>query len=119
MVLLWGACEFYYFTQKKKTKQPQLTTITLTTDVRAYCAKKCCVPIERWCDGIFANGDKAEGLAIASSVLPFGTIGNVPGYGVAVVKDHGAHLVEVFFEKHENAVNWGVKRNMQVEVFQK
>lgn len=121
MFVLWGAVEFCYFVQGnklEKKEQAQRLTITrsITTDVRAYCkCKECC---KRWANGTFANGEDAQGRAVASVSLARGTKLFVPGYGLAVVKDHGPNLVEVFFEKHEDAVYWGVKRDLIVEILE-
>ncbi len=123
----WVFISFTDFLREKRLealKQPQLitrgitrtVTRTITCDVRAYCkCKECC---KRWANGSFANGEVAEGMAVASSVLARRTQLYVPGYGFAVVKDHGPNLVEVFFDKHEDAVNWGVKRNLIVEMLE-
>lgn len=76
--------------------------------VRAYCpCKECC---GKWSDGFFANGEEAKGRAVASSTHPFGTILIVSGYGKAVVKDRGPNEVELFFENHADALEWGKKK---------
>ncbi len=123
IIIIWFLLELSLSVRKrilKASKQPITMTMTITrtitTDVRAYCPKECCVPNPECLDGRFANNEIAQGRAIASNSLLRGTVLRVPGYGVAIVKDHGPNLIEVFFEKHEDAVNWGVKRDVQVEV---
>jgi len=34
----------------------------------------------------------------------------IPGYGEVEVKDRGPNVVEVFFESHQDALEWGVKQ---------
>ena len=87
-----------------------------TLTVRAYCPNKCCC--RGWADGYFANGEPAQGKAIASKFYPFGTRLHVSGYGEATVKDRSKHECEVFFgfdpnsscTPHEKALQWGVRR---------
>ncbi len=118
MVILWGVGEFYWFVQGKKLQEKrEQQLLTITTDIRAYCPKKCCCG--RWADGKFSSGAKAKGMAIASKFLSRGIKVYVPGYGLTEVKDHGPNLIEVFFEEHEDAVEWGVKRNVRVKVLGK
>jgi len=117
MLVIWVFAEWYDSYRKKGVEsQPLTITTTITIDVRAYCPDSCCVQNPEWCDGKFANNEVAKGLAIASNTLPIGTVVYVPEYGFAKVKDRGPNLIEVFFEKHKDAVNWGVKRNVRVKV---
>jgi len=82
-------------------------TLRLVT-VPAYCPKECCCG--RWADGLFASNQGAQGRAVASSTYPFGTRMFIPGYGEVEVKDRGPNVVEVFFESHQDALEWGVKQ---------
>jgi len=85
---------------------------TQTFIVTAYCpCEKCC---GRWADGYFATGEKVGGLAIAApKEIPFGTLIDVPGYGIAEVKDRGGSIkgnkIDVYFDEHEVAKKWGVQ----------
>lgn len=87
-------------------------------EVTAYCpCEKCC---GRWSDGYFANGEEVSFPAIASdSKYPFGTRINVPGYGVAEVKDRGGAIkgdkLDLYFPTHQAALNWG-RRVLRCEV---
>jgi 3D (Asp-Asp-Asp) domain-containing protein len=80
--------------------------------VTAYCpCSKCC---GKWSDGMTASGAPAKGKLIAAPKdIPFGTWLNVPGYGWAEVKDRGGSIkgkrLDVFFESHQEAMNWGVQ----------
>ena len=86
--------------------------------VTAYCpCKKCC---GKWSDGHFANGQEVSFPAIAAPPnIPFGTRINVPGYGVAKVKDRGGAIkgnkLDVYFPDHEQAKAWG-KQTLTVEI---
>ncbi|KKN05796.1 hypothetical protein LCGC14_1083920 [marine sediment metagenome] len=77
--------------------------------VTAYCpCKKCC---GKWSDGHFANGQEVSFPALAApSNIPFGTRINVPGYGVAEVKDRGGAItgcrLDVYFNDHATAEAW-------------
>jgi 3D (Asp-Asp-Asp) domain-containing protein len=82
-------------------------------NVSAYCpCEKCCGD---WADGFFADGSPVGGKAVAAdtSIYPFGTTFNVPGYGVAVVKDRGGAIkgnkLDLYFPSHQEALNWGRK----------
>ena len=89
-------------------------------EVTAYCpCEKCC---GKWADGFFADGSKVGGKAIAAdtSIYPMGTTFDVPGYGVATVKDRGGAIkgnkLDIFFSDkdgisgHQRALNWGRKK---------
>jgi 3D (Asp-Asp-Asp) domain-containing protein len=80
-------------------------------NVSAYCpCEKCC---GEWADGFFADGSPVGGKAIAAdtSIYPMGTVFDVPGYGVAVVKDRGGAIkgnkLDLYFNTHQDALNWG------------
>ncbi len=80
--------------------------------VSAYCpCKKCC---GKWADGITASGKPAVGLIVAAPPnIPFGTILDVPGYGICAVWDRGGAItgnrLDVLFPTHEQAKQWGVQ----------
>ena len=85
---------------------------TRTFTVTAYCSCKICCG--KWSDGYFANGEKVGGLAVAAPrEILFGTLIDVPGYGIAEVKDRGGSIkgnrIDVYFDEHETAKKWGVK----------
>jgi len=82
--------------------------------VTAYCScEKCC---GKWADGFTTSGDKAtEGITIAAdwSVLPEGTIIYIEGIGERVVQDTGGAIkgkrLDLYFENHQDALNFGVQ----------
>lgn len=90
-------------------------------DSTAYCAcEKCC---GKWSDGTFANGDPVGGLVVAADTkhYPMGTEISIPGYGLATVKDRGGaikgpHRLDVYFEDHDEAREWGHKYFIIYEV---
>lgn len=82
--------------------------------IKAYCPKSCCCG--RFADGITASGYKikpGDKLVAAPSFIPFGTMVDIPGYGEASVEDRGrlitSNMLEVYFDTHQEAVDWGVK----------
>ena len=85
--------------------------------VTAYCpCEKCC---GRWADGFTASNHKiqpGDKFAAAPADIPFRTMLIVPGYndGKPVpVLDRGGAIgngrIDVFFDDHEEALQWGVK----------
>ena len=85
--------------------------------VTAYCpCRKCC---GKWADGFTASNHKiqpGDKFAAAPADIPFRTMLIVPGYndGKPVpVLDRGGALgngcIDVFFDDHEEALEWGVK----------
>ena len=83
-------------------------------EVTAYCAcEKCC---GKWSDGYTASGHKiqvGDKFVAAPKHIPFGTMLNIPGYGIVPVLDRGGAIkvgrLDVFFESHQEALNWGIK----------
>ena len=72
--------------------------------------------------GVTASGKKAKpGRTIAAdtSLYPFGTKMNIPGYGWGVVGDRGGAIkggkIDLFFRTHKQALKWG-RKTLQVEV---
>ncbi len=63
--------------------------------------------------GLTASGTKAKVGTIAAdtSLYPFGTIVYVPGYGYGRVEDRGGAIkgqrMDLFFESHDDALQWG------------
>jgi 3D (Asp-Asp-Asp) domain-containing protein len=101
--------------REKHKEPPQVRVVspeTIQMEVTAYCpCEKCC---GRWADGFFADGSPVGGRAVAAdtSIYPFGTTFDVPGYGVAVVKDRGGAIkgknrLDLYFSTHQEALNWG------------
>lgn len=72
--------------------------------------------------GITASGTRARRGTVAAdlSVLPFGTVLYVPGYGWGRVEDTGASIrgqaIDLFFDSHDDALRWG-RRRIRVEVW--
>jgi hypothetical protein len=59
-------------------------------------------------------------IAADTSYYPFGTELYVPGYGHGVVEDRGSaikgpHRLDVYFEEHDEARQWG-RRRVRVEI---
>jgi len=92
--------------------------------VTAYCpCEKCC---GRWANGITASGHRiqknARFVAAPKNIL-FGAKFIVPGYNnskpVPVLDRGGAingNMLDVFFDSHQEALNWGVQY-LKVEKF--
>lgn len=73
--------------------------------------------------GITASGTKAgPGTIAAPRNIPFGTGMFVPGYGCGKVLDRGGRKtisgthIDVWFASRQQAMNWGVHKNVPVEV---
>jgi 3D (Asp-Asp-Asp) domain-containing protein len=85
--------------------------VTIEMNVSGYCSGECCC--QQWADGFFADGSPVGGKAVAAdtSIYPFGTTFDVPGYGRAVVKDRGGAIkgnkLDLYFSTHKKALNWG------------
>lgn len=82
--------------------------------VSAYCAcEKCC---GKWADGYTASGHKirkGDKFCAAPPEIPFGTMLDIPGYGIVPVLDRGGAIksrrLDVYFDSHQEALEWGVK----------
>ena len=99
----------------------------IDAEVTAYCpCEKCC---GRFADGLTASGKPAVGLIVAAPPeYPFGTVMDIPGYGVATVEDRGGVIkgnkLDVFFgfdpnsscTPHEKALQWG-RKILNVKVY--
>lgn len=94
--------------------------------VTAYCpCPKCC---GKYCDGVTACGHKirrGDTFVAADGRYPFGTEMLIPGYSnnqpVRVLDRGGAikgNRLDVFFDSHEEALEWGVKY-LEVNVHRK
>lgn len=63
--------------------------------------------------GLTASGTMARPGTVAAdtSVLPFGTVVHVPGYGWGIVEDRGGaikgHKLDLFYKSHRQALQWG------------
>ena len=80
--------------------------------VTAYCPGPCCCG--KFADGITASGLQAVGKIVAApKSIPFGTVLDIPGYGVNTVEDRGGAIkgnkLDVLFPTHQEALNWGVQ----------
>jgi 3D (Asp-Asp-Asp) domain-containing protein len=66
--------------------------------------------------GYTASGTKARHGTIAAdtSIYPFGTVMEVPGYGMGRVEDRGSAIrgnrIDLFFKKHRDAEDWGIRK---------
>lgn len=100
---------------------------TTTYRVSAYCAcEECC---GEWAsdrplndEGLpivyGASGDVLENEVSVASPLPFGTNITLNGYGTVIVHDrtadwivdkYGSNVIDLYFNDHEKALEWGVK----------
>ena len=99
-------------TEDKQGLEVRPTEGAVKYKVTAYCpCEKCC---GRWSDGFFADNTSAVGLAVAAPErFKFGTMIDIPGYGLVPVRDRGGAIqgdrLDVFFLTHQEALNWGVK----------
>ncbi|KKL09481.1 hypothetical protein LCGC14_2565440 [marine sediment metagenome] len=84
--------------------------------VTAYCPLKCCCG--RYADSFTASGHKiqpgqGERFAAAPRQYPFGTMFEVPGYGMAECRDRGGAIkgnkLDLYFDTHTEARTWGIK----------
>ncbi len=115
--------------------------VVMTMEVTGYCNCGTCCSWERsWLGlgrpvyssgpnkgkpkevGITASGSKAKHGTVAAdtSVLPFGTIIYVPGYGYGRVEDRGGAIkgnkLDLWFSSHEAAKRCG-RKNVKVRVW--
>lgn len=73
--------------------------------------------------GVTASGTRARRGTVAAdtSVLPFGTIVEVPGYGYGRVEDRGGAIkgqrLDLWFPRHKEALAWG-RKEVTVTVWQ-
>ncbi len=89
--------------------EPALQRVVVT----GYCScPRCCGPNAT---GLTASGTRAQigTMAADTSIFPFGTQLNVPGYGDGVVEDTGARVkgyhIDVWFPTHAEAKAWGAR----------
>lgn len=72
--------------------------------------------------GITASGTRARPGTVAAdtSVLPFGTLLYIPGYGWGRVEDRGGAIrgnrLDVFYRRHDEALQWG-RQHLDVQVW--
>lgn len=108
-------------TQAVSIKQTELTSLGTYT-VTAYCAcEKCCGEwsaqhkarqgtdyIQRTASGTIPTAGRT--VAADTSVLPFGTVIVIDGHEFTV-EDRGGGVngkqIDIFFDSHEDALNWG------------
>ncbi|MFZ4395706.1 MAG: 3D domain-containing protein [Kiritimatiellia bacterium] len=68
--------------------------------------------------GYTSSGTEAKHGTIAADVsrYPYGTIMEVPGYGLGRVEDTGCAIrgehIDLWFDDHEQALQWGRKRRL-------
>jgi 3D (Asp-Asp-Asp) domain-containing protein len=113
-----------------------VTPRTVLMETTGYCAcGKCCGWERSWLPpfrpvyssgplkgkpkkvGVTASGTKAEKgtLAADTRYYPFGTVMKIPGYGYGKVEDRGGAIkgaarIDLFFETHRQALQWGRRR---------
>ncbi|HPB11371.1 MAG TPA: 3D domain-containing protein [Kiritimatiellia bacterium] len=118
------------------------TPVVMTMEVTGYCNCGICCSWERsWFGlgapvissgpnkgkpkevGVTASGTRARHgtLAADTSVLPFGTVVEVPGYGFGRVEDRGGAIkgnrLDLWFPSHGEAQQWGRQKGLRVRVW--
>ena len=73
--------------------------------------------------GMTASGSMAKKGTVAADTrfYPFGTVMEIPGYGMGRVEDTGSAIkgqlrIDLFFKSHNDALEWGRKR-LSVQVW--
>ena len=99
---------------------PARTQSIYTADVSAYCPCSLCCGI--YADGITASGhaiQPGDRFVAAPPELPFGTMLDIPGYGLVPVLDRGGAIkgnkLDVYHDSHEAALRWG-RQNLLVTI---
>lgn len=94
-------------TEVQTTEAPEGMTYLGTYSLTAYCA---CVNCCGKTDAITASGTVATaGRTVACNSLPFGTVISING-NQYVVEDRGGmsdYVIDIFFDNHEEAINFG------------
>ncbi len=87
--------------------------------VTAYCPCELCC--DNYADGVTASGhiiQPGDKFVAADPSIPFGTLLNIPGYGIVPVLDRGGSIkgnrLDVYFDTHTAALEWGRKK-LQVQ----
>ena len=114
LILLVLCCLNGLGQMNKANDRPSLRTVAVYR-CSAYCPCEICCG--EYADGITASGKPAKGFFVAAPhKIPFYTRLVVPGYagGLPVpVLDRGSAIKEgrldVFFNSHQEAKNWGIK----------
>lgn len=100
--------------------QPEYETISLGMfKVTAYCpCTKCC---GQYANGITSTGVTAQAnrtIAVDPKVIPYGTMVFIDGHPY-IAEDCGGAIksnrIDIYFDTHEEALNWGVK-NLEVTI---
>ena len=88
--------------------------VTFIANVSAYCP--CSLCCGKWADGITASGyviQPGDKFVAAPPEYPFGTMLDIPGYGLVPVLDRGGAIegkkIETYHDTHEAALQWGRK----------
>jgi len=107
------------FESMDKQEQPYIIMDMIVT---AYDPdEECC---GEFADGYTSTGADAYtiGVAVDPTVIPYGTILDIPGYGVVEADDCGGKIkknhIDVRFTTHQEALNWGVQ-HLKVKVYLK
>ena len=89
----------------EEAKKPKLSSLG-TYKLTAYCScSRCCGKS----DGVTASGTKAtQGRTVACNSLPIGTKIRINGHDY-IVEDRGTSHIDVFFNSHKAALNFGVQ----------
>ncbi len=86
----------------------------IVMEVTAYCpCEQCC---GQYADGVTASGYRIQAgdrFVAGPPWLPYLTVLDIPGYGLAPVLDRGGMIkgfkIDVYFDTHEEALNWGIR----------
>lgn len=74
------------------------------------------INVAKWRDGLTAVMAKADRgvIAVDPSVIPFGSVLWVEGYGYGIALDRGSAIkgyrIDLFFNTRKEALKWGVKK---------
>ncbi len=105
---IMGNCRQEYEPENTAKPKPAPTYDIIEMNVSAYCPNSCCCGV--YSDGITASGHEiqpGDKLVAAPREYAFGTIMDVPGYGMATVQDRGGAIkgnkIDLLFSSHQEA----------------
>ncbi len=129
-ILLSVAASFLLpFSSAERTPAP-LQCIDMKATAYSNDPKSISVP--KWRDGLTSTLAKADRgvIAVDPTVIPFGSVLWVEGYGYGIALDRGSAIkgyrIDLFFNTRREALRWGVKKvkvciidRVRVKVFRK
>lgn len=101
---------------------------TITAKLTGYCpCEKCC---GSWADGVTSTGRSAKlpGAAVDPKMIPYRSMLVIPGVGKRLADDTGGAMrqagrrgeyhIDVRFRTHKEALRFGVRHNVEVQVYE-